>query len=247
LQGNTNKLPVKQLKTDISHLQPASIKRLNSIVLSAQIAGFVIQGNIEKLSVKQLEAYKADMWLLAPPCQPYTRRGLQKDADDWRATSFMTLLLKLPQMQVTKKRILMLKNTVYCLEIQSIAWKHSLLHENTIYCSHGNADGAPSILFLHMCHAMKARRLGAVHAGNAASKTLKAHSLPWQPYIPVSQQTDQTSCQKAAFALHAARLLFPSRHDYTKQASDLTTAALCMLHIIDTDKAPCRLFVASHL
>ena len=58
------------------------------------------QGNIEKLSVRQLEAYRADVWLLAPPCQPYTRRGLQKDADDWRASSFMTLLLKLPQMQV---------------------------------------------------------------------------------------------------------------------------------------------------
>ena len=209
--------------------------------------GFVIQGNIEKLSVKQLEAYKADMWLLAPPCQPYTRRGLQKDADDWRATSFMTLLLKLPQMQGTKKRILMLKNTVYCLEIQSIAWKHSLLHENTIYCSHGNADGEPSILFLHMCHAVKARRLGAVHAGNAASKTLKAHSLPWQPYIPVSQQTDQTSCQKAAFALHAVGLLLRSRHACTKQASGLTSAALCMLHIIYTDKALCRPSVASHL
>lgn len=60
-----------------------------------------MQGNIEKLSVKQLDSYKADLWLLAPPCQPYTRRGLQKDADDWRASSFITLLLKIPQMQVS--------------------------------------------------------------------------------------------------------------------------------------------------
>ena len=59
-----------------------------------------MQGNIEKLSVKQLDSYAADMWLLAPPCQPYTRRGLQKDAEDWRASSFMKLLHKLPQMQV---------------------------------------------------------------------------------------------------------------------------------------------------
>lgn len=59
-----------------------------------------MQGNIEKLSVGQLESYRADLWLLAPPCQPYTQRGLQKDADDWRASSFMQLLLKLPQMQV---------------------------------------------------------------------------------------------------------------------------------------------------
>lgn len=60
----------------------------------------LLQGNIEKLSVEQLEAYNADLWLLAPPCQPYTLRGLQKDADDWRASSFMKLLLKLPHMQV---------------------------------------------------------------------------------------------------------------------------------------------------
>ena len=63
------------------------------------VHAIVTQGNIEKLSVKQLESYEAGVWLLAPPCQPYTRRGLQKDADDWRASSFMTLLLKLPQMQ----------------------------------------------------------------------------------------------------------------------------------------------------
>ena len=60
----------------------------------------MLQGNVEKLSVKQLESYRADMWLLAPPCQPYTRRGLQKGADDWRASSFMQLLLTLAQMQV---------------------------------------------------------------------------------------------------------------------------------------------------
>lgn len=58
-----------------------------------------LQGNIEKLSSSKLDSYKADMWLLAPPCQPYTRRGLQKDADDWRASSFMKLLSKLSEMQ----------------------------------------------------------------------------------------------------------------------------------------------------
>ncbi len=200
----------------------------------------MIQGNIEKLSVKQLEAYKADLWLLAPPCQPYTRRGLQKDADDWRASSFMSLLTKLPQMQVIQKRILMLKNTVYCLDIHSIACKYSVLLRNAVCCSRGNADGALSILILHKCHATKGSLLEAVHAGHTVSKTLPASSLSWQPCLPVSQQTDQISCQKAAFALHAAGLLLShSRHRYTKQASGLTTAALHMLHIIDTDKALC--------
>jgi len=124
LQDNTNKLTAKRLEADMSRLWPAIVKSLNRIALLSQKLSFVIQGNIEKLSVKQLEAYKADVWLLAPPCQPYTRRGLQKDADDWRAGSFMTLLLKLPQMQVTKKTYfdaqkhsLSLEKTVYCLKI----------------------------------------------------------------------------------------------------------------------------------
>ncbi len=125
----------------MSRLWPAIIKSLNHIALLSQKLSFVIHGNIEKLSVKQLEAYKADVWLLAPPCQPYTRRGLQKDADDWRAGSFMTLLLKLPQMQVTKKthfdaqkHSLSLEKTVYCSKIQCIAGKYRLLLGNTVYC-----------------------------------------------------------------------------------------------------------------
>lgn len=75
---------------------------LLSTCLSLRVVSqqYCMQGNIEKLSVGQLESYRADLWLLAPPCQPYTRRGLQKDADDWRASSFMQLLLKVPKMQV---------------------------------------------------------------------------------------------------------------------------------------------------
>jgi site-specific DNA-cytosine methylase len=33
------------------------------------------QGNIQRLTVQQLDAYKAHSWLLSPPCQPYTRQG----------------------------------------------------------------------------------------------------------------------------------------------------------------------------
>ncbi len=40
------------------------------------------------------------MWLLAPPCQPYTRRGLKKGADDGRAGSFLSLLRRLPTLKV---------------------------------------------------------------------------------------------------------------------------------------------------
>ena len=33
------------------------------------------QGNIQRLTVRQLDSYKADTWILSPPCQPYTRQG----------------------------------------------------------------------------------------------------------------------------------------------------------------------------
>ncbi|KAG6552734.1 hypothetical protein Mapa_005681 [Marchantia paleacea] len=56
------------------------------------------QGNIQGLNVKHLDKYKADAWLLSPPCQPYTRQGLQKDADDARAISFLKMLEMLPRM-----------------------------------------------------------------------------------------------------------------------------------------------------
>ena len=39
------------------------------------------------------------MWLLSPPCQPYTRQGLRKDSEDPRARSFLRLLQTLAQMR----------------------------------------------------------------------------------------------------------------------------------------------------
>lgn len=56
------------------------------------------QGNIQHLTALQLDSYKADAWLLSPPCQPYTRQGLQKDAGDSRAFSFLKLLQRLSLM-----------------------------------------------------------------------------------------------------------------------------------------------------
>jgi tRNA (cytosine38-C5)-methyltransferase len=47
-----------------------------------------------------LEEARAQLWMLAPPCQPYTRRGLQQDADDGRARSFMELISWIPNLKV---------------------------------------------------------------------------------------------------------------------------------------------------
>ncbi|XP_010254326.1 PREDICTED: tRNA (cytosine(38)-C(5))-methyltransferase isoform X2 [Nelumbo nucifera] len=55
------------------------------------------QGNIQSMTAAELDKYEADVWLLSPPCQPYTRQGLQKDSDDARASSFLKILELMPQ------------------------------------------------------------------------------------------------------------------------------------------------------
>ncbi|KAJ1396513.1 S-adenosyl-L-methionine-dependent methyltransferase [Sesbania bispinosa] len=54
------------------------------------------QGNIQCLTAADLDKYGADAWLLSPPCQPYTRQGLQKDTGDARAFSFLQILELVP-------------------------------------------------------------------------------------------------------------------------------------------------------
>ncbi|OVA00497.1 C-5 cytosine methyltransferase [Macleaya cordata] len=55
------------------------------------------QGNIQSLTAGDLDKYGAHAWLLSPPCQPYTRQGLQKDSGDARAYSFLNILELIPQ------------------------------------------------------------------------------------------------------------------------------------------------------
>eukprot|EP00850_Spirogloea_muscicola_P022732 SM000309S11867 [mRNA] locus=s309:93328:97164:+ [translate_table: standard] len=69
------------------------------------------QGNVQRLSVQELDKYDSDVWLMSPPCQPYTRQGLKKDSSDGRATSFLSLLEKLQKMQ-KPPRYLFVENVV---------------------------------------------------------------------------------------------------------------------------------------
>lgn len=47
---------------------------------------------IESLSARELQSIEADLWWLSPPCQPYSRRGHQRDLDDPRAASLVHLI-----------------------------------------------------------------------------------------------------------------------------------------------------------
>ncbi|RZC53677.1 hypothetical protein C5167_012532 [Papaver somniferum] len=52
-------------------------------------------GKYSVLTVAVLDKYEA---LLSPPCQPYTRQGLQKDSGDARAFSFLNILELIPKL-----------------------------------------------------------------------------------------------------------------------------------------------------
>lgn len=51
--------------------------------------------SLEFSSETRLAAARADLWWLSPPCQPFTRRGHGRDADDPRSRSLLSLLPKI--------------------------------------------------------------------------------------------------------------------------------------------------------
>jgi site-specific DNA-cytosine methylase len=62
---------------------------------------------IESLPAELVANWTADLWWLSPPCQPYTRRGLQRDMSDPRAAS---LLAMLPRIEQLRPRYVALEN-----------------------------------------------------------------------------------------------------------------------------------------
>lgn len=48
--------------------------------------------NLESISTAELGTLDADLWWLSAPCQPFTRRGLRRDAGDPRAQTFLSMI-----------------------------------------------------------------------------------------------------------------------------------------------------------
>jgi hypothetical protein len=67
--------------------------------------------DIRSLTAAQLDAHRAWLWLLSPPCQPYTRLGKRRDHEDPRATALLHLITVLPKMSHPPTH-LMLENVV---------------------------------------------------------------------------------------------------------------------------------------
>ncbi|CAH1787568.1 unnamed protein product [Owenia fusiformis] len=58
----------------------------------------LLQRCIESFSVKELESLDPNMILMSPPCQPFTRVGLQRDSEDPRTKSFFHILSLIPRL-----------------------------------------------------------------------------------------------------------------------------------------------------
>ncbi|KAG0044436.1 tRNA (cytosine-5-)-methyltransferase [Gryganskiella cystojenkinii] len=65
------------------------------------------QRNIEAVPIELYDHKNADVWLMSPPCQPYTRTGNQEGSKDTRAKSFLYLMKILPEMKNPPNYILL--------------------------------------------------------------------------------------------------------------------------------------------
>lgn len=62
---------------------------------------------IESLPAEWYRGLDADLWWLSPPCQPYTSRGRQLDANDFRAQALLALIQRMAEI---RPRYLALEN-----------------------------------------------------------------------------------------------------------------------------------------
>ncbi|NXX94051.1 TRDMT methyltransferase, partial [Centropus bengalensis] len=62
---------------------------------------------IEGITLKEFDRLSFDMILMSPPCQPFTRTGLQGDVSDPRTRSFLYVLDILPRLQKLPKYLLL--------------------------------------------------------------------------------------------------------------------------------------------
>ncbi|KFP26414.1 tRNA (cytosine(38)-C(5))-methyltransferase, partial [Colius striatus] len=62
---------------------------------------------IEGITLKEFDRLSVDMILMSPPCQPFTRTGLQGDVSDPRTKSFLYILDILPRLQKLPKYLLL--------------------------------------------------------------------------------------------------------------------------------------------
>ena len=58
----------------------------------------VFSSDLLRATAAVLDHVAADVWVMSPPCQPYTRQGNRQGSEDARAQSFLSILTLLPSM-----------------------------------------------------------------------------------------------------------------------------------------------------
>lgn len=77
---------------------------INQSAMQVHRANFACPALIQEISSltdRQLADFGADLWWMSPPCQPFTRRGLQKDLNDARTKPLLRLISAIEQIQPT--------------------------------------------------------------------------------------------------------------------------------------------------
>lgn len=87
-----------------------------------------VQKSIKDVSPESIEAFGALLWMLSPPCQPYSRQGNQADSRDLRASGLAYILELLKRMRSPPK-FLFLENVVGFERSDSHACLISTIHD----------------------------------------------------------------------------------------------------------------------
>ncbi|KAH8027644.1 hypothetical protein HPB51_007194 [Rhipicephalus microplus] len=66
----------------------------------------LLQRNVQSLSGRELESLRPDLVTMSPPCQPFTRQGLQRDSRDPRSSSLFAFLSVLSTLERKPKYVL---------------------------------------------------------------------------------------------------------------------------------------------
>ena len=79
-----------------------------------------MQGHLGSVTPAMMDKHGADLWLLAPPCQPYTRQA--------RRAIRMRLITRLQTRQVAQNDIIMRLLLSYCAMLFSMSCIEIMLH-----------------------------------------------------------------------------------------------------------------------
>lgn len=77
------------------------VNQLAAATFQANLPHPLFIRTIEALDAPWLEALHAEFWWMSPPCQPFTRRGSQRDLNDPRTLPFKHLVQLIPRLRPT--------------------------------------------------------------------------------------------------------------------------------------------------